>query len=76
MSMTIKAKFKCTSVTKIEGGSEVVSMSPVTSGSGSDNKSWSKYTPSGSLSMSITAEGAVGIFEPGKEYFLDFTPAS
>lgn len=74
MSLKICAKFRCTSVKKIEGGQEVVEMSPVTSGS-DDNKTWSKYTPCGSLSMTITAEGAVGHFEPGRQYFLDFTPA-
>jgi hypothetical protein len=29
----------------------------------------------GSLEMTITAEGAQGKFVPGKDYFLDFTPA-
>lgn len=70
----IRAKFKCTSVTKHEGGSETVRMQPVTSGS-DENKSWSKYTPCGVLEMTITAEGAVGKFQPGAEYYLDLVAA-
>ena len=72
--MTIKAKFKCSSVKKLEGGTEEVTLTPINGPVGSDNAQWSKYTPSGSINMSITAEGAVGCFEPGKVYFVDFTP--
>ncbi len=74
MSMKIRAKFRCNTVTKTVDGGEQVYFAPVTSGS-DDNKTWSRYTPSGQLAMTITAEGAVGQFEQGKEYFLDFTPA-
>lgn len=70
----IRAKFKCTSVTKFEGGSEEVALAAVTAGS-DENKQWAKWTPSGSLKMHITADGAIGKFEAGKEYFLDFTAA-
>lgn len=72
--MNVQAKFKCTFVQKNEGGSELVQLVPVVSGS-EENKTWSKYTPTGSLSMMVTAEGAVGQFEPGKEYFLTLVPA-
>lgn len=39
------------------------------------NKTWSKWTPAGDLTMSITNPSAHAKFEVGKEYFLDFTPA-
>ena len=38
------------------------------------NKSWSKYTPSGTIQMQITNPGALEQFEVGKEYYIDFTP--
>ncbi len=39
------------------------------------NKTWSQYTPSGSLKLCMTNPEATGAFEIGKFYFLDFTPA-
>lgn len=39
------------------------------------NKSWSKWTPSGHLSITITNPSAIDAFEKGKAYYLDFTPA-
>lgn len=70
----IKAKFKVQSVTKYENNCESVELYPVTTGS-EENKQWSEYTPGGKIQMTITAKGAVGKFEPGKEYYIDFTPA-
>lgn len=54
-----------------------ITMKPVfgSYGDGEVNKSWSKYTPSGSLSISITNPAAIDAFEKGKAYYLDFTPA-
>ena len=43
---------------------------------GGDNKSWSKYTPSGEIRMFITNPDAIEQFEVGKSYFVNFTPAS
>lgn len=71
--MMVKAKFKCDSVT-ISTSGEFVNLSPVTSGS-EENKSFSKCTPSGSLSMMVTNEALFGHFIPGKEYYLDITIA-
>ena len=41
---------------------------------GPGNEEWSKWTPSGELSMSITNPAAIAEFEVGKDYYLDFTP--
>lgn len=72
--MKIRAKFQCHAVTKDSGKNEIVRFTAVY-GSGEANKQWSKYTPNGTLEMTISEEGAQGRFEPGKEYFLDITPA-
>lgn len=73
--MKVRAKFRCNTVTKHDGGAETVKMMPVYSEAGV-NKEWSEYTPSGSLEMLITTKGAVGVFEVGTEYLLEITPAN
>ena len=72
----IRAKFR---VNYIARGNEYerISMTPVYSADpNSENAKWSKATPFGELNMHITNPDALGQFEEGKEYYLDFTPAS
>ena len=38
------------------------------------NAQWSKATPQGEISMSITNREAADAFELGKEYLVEFTP--
>lgn len=71
--VTIRAKFKCQSMTKTlkyDGLSYVYSYKfyAVTSGS-EENKSFFESTPSGSIELSTVKDD---IFEIGKEYYLDF----
>jgi hypothetical protein len=49
--------------------SEEVVLQAVTSESPT-NKSWSKYTPAGTLSLTITNPGAQGFIQAGKEYIV------
>lgn len=71
---TVKAKFKCESVTDF-GTAKEVKLSPVINGS-DENKQFSKYTPSGNLSMRIDNEtDASEYFQPGQEYYLTFDKA-
>lgn len=73
--MGVRAKFVVSQVTNYPGGDKQVTMTAVTSGA-EENKSFSKYTPSGQLTIHITRETpAVDFFEPGKEYYLDFSEA-
>lgn len=73
--MTLRAKFQCSSINKSpDDSSAVVHLSAVTTGS-ADNETWSKYTPSGQLQMTISNPAAAEQFEQGKEYFIDITPA-
>lgn len=51
--------------------SEAVELVPV---NGKGNEDWSRWTPSGSLKLTITNPEAVKQFEVGKDYFVDFTP--
>ena len=69
----MRAKFKCQQVNKMEFG-EQAHLAPVHSDS-EENKSFSKYTPSGKLELMITNPNAEGFFKPGKEYYLDISEA-
>jgi len=63
----------CESVLKTAFG-ETVKLNAVVDGS-EENKSFSNYTPSATLSMTIDNPAAIGAFVPGKSYYVDFTPA-
>lgn len=67
--MTVRAKFQCESVTITETQQQVA-FRPVCDDS-PENKQWSKYTPSGALSLTITNAALLGHFKPGKQYYLD-----
>lgn len=69
----VRAKFKVDFIT-IHAESREVKMSAVTSGS-EENKSFSKWTPTASLSMNISNPECFDKFEVGKEYYIDFTKA-
>jgi hypothetical protein len=71
----MKAKFFAESVTHTCYGTEEVKMCAVYSNTPEDNE-FAKATPSGSLTMSISNEKAMGFLKPGKKYFLDFTEAA
>ena len=70
--MSLKAKFLCHSVSDDGGENKQAMLMAVTTGS-EENKSFSKYTPSGQLNISISKETpASDFFTEGKEYFLTF----
>lgn len=72
----VRAKFVCNQVTDTpEYEQKLVSFSAVVDGS-EENKSFSKYTPSGNASLNISYETqAANFFKEGKSYYLDFTEA-
>lgn len=57
-----------------EIGTEV-ELSAVYNGS-EENKKYFKWTPNGKIVLGILNEEAASMFEPGKEYYVDFTPAN
>jgi hypothetical protein len=71
--MTVRAKFKVDYVTKFASGSQI-QMSPVTCGS-AENEKFYNYTPGGSMSLTTINDEAAKMFVPGKEYYIDITPA-
>lgn len=75
--MAIRAKVRCNS--KSEGGGAThLSFGAVYSDDpNSENKAFSDSTPSLSLNMAIMdGKPAAEMFEQGKEYYLDFSPAT
>jgi hypothetical protein len=69
----IRAKFRCDEVRRDdEYGNEHVRFDAAID---DGNKSWSKWTPSGQLSMTISNPQAQGKFQEGKLYYLDFSEA-
>lgn len=78
--MNVRAKFQCQSInhilTHLPGEqTAILTFAPVYDNGNGENKTWSKYTPQGKLEMTVTNPDAVGAFEVGKSYYLDFTPA-
>jgi hypothetical protein len=73
----VRAKFQCTRIEQGAYGLEGHNHSAITmtAVSGNENKSWSKWTPSGQLTMTVNNPEAVKQFEIGKHYFLDFSEA-
>lgn len=68
--MSLRAKFRCQSVKRDASENEYVELSAV---SGPGNETWSKWTPSGGLTMMISNPDAQGQCKPGTDYFLDIT---
>lgn len=74
MAGSLRAKFQVFSVRKLVGAEEL-ELHAVYGKDGSDNASWSKFTPAGKLTMTITNEDAWGVFMAGAEVFIDITAA-
>lgn len=70
---TMRAKMSVTSVQRFAANNEIVQFNAVSSGTPEDN-TYSKYTPSASVSITITNPTLLDKFIPGCTYYVDFTP--
>ena len=70
----MRAKFTVEYVNHLAYGDRIVKMSARYSDSPEDNQ-FARATPSGSLEMHISNPDALDFLEPGKQYYLDFSPA-
>lgn len=77
---SVRAKMRCTEVAKrssaygVDGkvDSGEVKLSAVM---GPGNEGWTKFTPNGQVTLSITNPAAFELFIPGKNYYVTFDPA-
>ena len=65
---SIIARFRCEQAEATEQQDNIRLQAAYSSAPGTPNHQWSKWTPSGSLSLSITNPPARGMFEQGEEY--------
>ena len=72
--MSVQAKFQVQEIKHVYAGegndAATITMQAVTTGEG--NESWSKWTPSGELTMHVTNPDAIAKFKIGKPYLLTF----
>lgn len=78
MSATMRAKFYCSQAEGSDsewGGDpyEKLYFQPVVGDGSKENESFSKYTPSGSLEMTVTNPALIGQIKIGDTFYLDFT---
>lgn len=77
----MRAKVAIRDVTKPYEGAEEVRMVPVVSNENfgpngeSENNTYSRWTPSGEIKLTITNPALHGQFTTGQEFYVDFTPA-
>lgn len=72
--MAVKARMRCNSIIELGENRTVQFTAHVDSDPENPNKSWSKWTPAGSLSLTISNPDAYDQFEAGKLYELTFEP--
>jgi hypothetical protein len=69
--MTVLARVYVVSKTQTAADYTSVTLQPVTTGPG--NESYSKWTPSGKITLDITAPGVADFFKFGQDYDVLFT---
>lgn len=72
MTNIVRAKFKVTG-RNTEGGVSQVYLAAATEGD--ENKGWAHATPAGAITMVIGNPLAAGLFEPGRDLYIDFSEA-
>ena len=77
--MSVGAKFTVASVTDYNTGTSgdtlrQVKLNAVTRGDGDPEDFW-KYTPAGTLDITISYPDTAEQFVPGKSFYIDFTEA-
>lgn len=72
--MKVRAKFRCYAKVVNPWGNTAVHFHAVY-GTEGENADYSKYTPSGNISMNVDNETkATDLFQEGQDYYIDFVP--
>jgi hypothetical protein len=72
----MRAKFNVSKVTKEFYGEEVHLHAVYANETNAEDNQFSTATPNGQLTMTISNPNALGFFQEGKSYYLDFTEAA
>ena len=80
MSITMRAKMVVQEVKRFQGQDVIravaVARASAYPADGSDeDNTYAKFSPSGELTLTIANPALLGKIEPGKKFYLDFTPA-
>ena len=69
----VRAKFKVQTVEHYEGAYRRVKLQAVSDDGIPENKRYHKYTPNGTIELSIDNPPASDVFAPGMSFYVDFT---
>ncbi|RUU99451.1 hypothetical protein EOB36_20455 [Mesorhizobium sp. M6A.T.Cr.TU.017.01.1.1] len=77
----MRAKMRLNHIDKRHNGQETLYFNPVSASKypadGSDeNNTYSRFSPSGMLSLTVVNPALIGTFAEGEEFYLDFTKAN
>lgn len=79
LGMNVRCKMKCTEVltgaSNHGAGKQDFARVKLSAVAGEENKTWSKWTPGGTVELSINNPDAFAAFTIGETYFVDFSPA-
>ena len=77
--MNMRAKFQLQSVEQFAQGTETLKFTPVSKKSAypadglDEDNTYAKFSPSGSLSLTVANPALIVKFKPGETFYLDFT---
>lgn len=74
--MNVRAKFKVSSIKHVDWNPDVrvVELHAVTADGIPENERYHKYTPNGTIQITIDNPPAAEAFKLGNAYYVDFTP--
>lgn len=78
----MRAKMMITQVVQHQGGSETLHLSAVARSDGypadgaDEDNTFARFSPSGTLTLTVANPALIGQFKPGERYYLDFTKAA
>lgn len=74
--MSVRGKFKLVQICSLSWntGAKELKFNAVCSDDTDENKKFHKYTPSGTITMTVDNPEAMEQFELGKDYYVDFLP--
>lgn len=77
MGTSVRAKFRCNSITDFGGSSKTIAfMAIYAPDANGEDAGFTKATPWGEIKMSVDNPAAAVQFEIGKDYYVDFSSAS